>query len=261
MLRQQPPTRIEQEYAAAILRLVVAGVRAALGPLDEALPELLASAAKARAQALRGDADEGKKIRKLIEKARGEASDAITTKDLEKLARKFAERTSSFQKTQLNRQVKGALGADIFVSDKRLKPIVENFVHNNVSLIRNMSDRLLLDIEGATMNAVQNGVLHETLAETFAQQFGIAEGRAKLIARDQIGKAYGQINASRQLAMGIASFRWRTVMDERVRSEHQDLEGETFRFDEPPTAGLPGEEIGCRCYAEPVLDELVDVLD
>ena len=45
---------------------------------------------------------------------------------------------------------------------------------------------------------------------------------------------------------------------DRVRDEHQELEGETFSYDDPPSEGLPGQPVLCRCFAEPVLDEILE---
>jgi SPP1 gp7 family putative phage head morphogenesis protein len=48
------------------------------------------------------------------------------------------------------------------------------------------------------------------------------------------------------------------VGDERVRDEHEGLDGEQFDYDDLPSEGLPGEPIQCRCYAEPVLSAILD---
>ena len=44
---------------------------------------------------------------------------------------------------------------------------------------------------------------------------------------------------------------WRTVSDDRVRSSHEERDGEIFAWDEPPEGGHPGEDYNCRCTAEP----------
>ncbi len=92
-------------------------------------------------------------------------------------------------------------------------------------------------------------------------QFGFGERRSKLIARDQVGKLYGQLNASRQKDIGVEKFTWRTVGDERVRDEHEALDGEVFSYDDPPEEGLPGEEVLCRCSAEPLFSDLLAAAD
>lgn len=44
---------------------------------------------------------------------------------------------------------------------------------------------------------------------------------------------------------------WRTQRDGRVRPSHRENEGKIFAWDDPPPTGHPGEDYGCRCWAEP----------
>ena len=46
---------------------------------------------------------------------------------------------------------------------------------------------------------------------------------------------------------------WRTFGDEQVRLSHAANDGRLFgrAWDDPPATGLPGEDFGCRCVAEP----------
>jgi uncharacterized protein with gpF-like domain len=50
-----------------------------------------------------------------------------------------------------------------------------------------------------------------------------------------------------------------------VRKHHVALEKQSeetpFPYASPPPEGLPGEPILCRCYAEPVFDDLLAELD
>jgi len=44
---------------------------------------------------------------------------------------------------------------------------------------------------------------------------------------------------------------WRTQGDGDVRSSHAMREGQVYSWDNPPEGGHPGEEYGCRYWAEP----------
>ncbi len=259
--RQHPPIRIEEEYAAAIRKLVIAPLRKFMQPLFDELPRLMTSANRERALLLRHDAGEGKRARELIDQAKASLADAITPSDLDGLAREFARTTADYNRVQLSRQTQAAMGTDVFAPDRALKPLTEAFVDANVGLIKNIGDKLATDVEITTMTAIQEGQLHGDLATELEGKFGFAEDRAALIARDQIGKAYGQINAARQREIGVTSFVWRTVGDDRVRDEHAERDGETYTYDDPPDGELPGEPINCRCYAEPVLDDILNELE
>lgn len=45
-------------------------------------------------------------------------------------------------------------------------------------------------------------------------------------------------------------YTWRTQGDDKVRPSHAANDGETFDADDPPDTGNPGEDYGCRCWAE-----------
>lgn len=260
--RQQPPKMIEREYAAAVIALVVPRVRAALLPLYAALPDLLARAAAARKLDQRLDAGESKQARQMISAAREKIRSSISTADIEALAEKFARQTSTYQRVQLARQTQAALGVDVYASDRRLPSLIDAFVDANVGLVKDIGERIATRVELEVARGVQDGMLHGDLAEKL-QAIGFGEERAALIARDQVGKLYGQINATRQSELGVDRFIWRAAGDERVRDLHEELDGEEFRYSEGghDTEGLPGEPVLCRCWAEPIFDEILDAAE
>ncbi len=45
---------------------------------------------------------------------------------------------------------------------------------------------------------------------------------------------------------------WRTRDDDKVRPSHAANNGKIFAWDNPPPAGNPGEDFGCRCRAESI---------
>ncbi len=255
--RQITPRPIEREYARRLLQFVAA-TREALAPLLEQLPGLMQSAARERF-----DAGEGKRIRDLIEQARARMSNTVQQADLDRLAEEFARRTATYQRVQILKQTRAALGVDVFLADRGLATLVDGFVSENVALIKSLPEQIIAGVEGTITRGVTSGKLHRDIAKDLEDRFGFGEDRAKLIARDQVGKFYGQVNATRQKELGIDQFIWRTSNDERVRDEHAVLEGEVFSFADGghPEEGLPGEAINCRCFAEPVFDDLLAGLE
>lgn len=250
---QKYPLKIEGAYAKA-LRGFVGRVRDALAPLRDQLDSLLEQARAERGDAATWRLDASgasKRLDKIIEQARATVEKMSAPRDVENLARDFAAQTGTYQRVQLGRQVKAALGIDVVGNDKRLPAIVDAFVAENVNLITSIPQVLLSQVEGTVRRAVTEGRTREALQAEIAQRFGVSDARAKLIARDQIGKLYGGINASRQKELGVTRFTWRTVADERVRDEHRVLDGQVFPYDQPPSEGLPGYPIQCRCSAEP----------
>lgn len=62
-----------------------------------------------------------------------------------------------------------------------------------------------------------------------------------------------KLNAQRQQALGVSRYIWRSQDDNRVRATHAARDDQTFSWDERLPGGFPGEDFGCRCFAEPVI--------
>lgn len=133
------------------------------------------------------------------------------------------------------------------------------FVAQNVSLIKSLTEDTWGRVEGIMLRGLQSGLRVEGMEQQIRQAFGVSRSRAALIARDQVGKAQGQINQQRQRQVGVEEFIWSTSQDERVRSSHAAVNGKKFRWDNPPTidgeVATPGSPVRCRCSAIPVIPE------
>jgi SPP1 gp7 family putative phage head morphogenesis protein len=87
---------------------------------------------------------------------------------------------------------------------------------------------------------------------------GVAKSKAELWARDQTLKMNGEVTRKRHEAAGIEEYIWTDSGDERVRDAHGDLNGNRYRYDNPPIIsddgrrGHPGDDYQCRCTAYPV---------
>lgn len=253
--RQVPPVAIEKSYRTELLHLV-ATVRRELSPVLEQVYHLLETRTDSRM-----DAGEGKRARELIEKAGQDVRQRLRPVALEDLAERFANRTSDHNRAQIQRQVKAALGIDPFIADRKLRSTLENFTVENVSLIKDIPEKVIADLEKSITRAFASGTLRQDLEEELTQKFGFAEDRARLIARDQIGKLNGQLSRQRNTELGCKRYIWRTMNDDRVRDEHDDREGKVFFYDDPPEGGHPGDDVQCRCYDEPIFDDILQSID
>jgi len=232
---------------------IIEQVKDALSPLMLELPMLVDSAAAER----RLDAGEGRAVRELARVARERLRASVAPAFADDFATRFATRTSLHQKNQLLRQTKAALGVDLFIADTGTAALVDGFVAENVALIQSIPEKLLTDVETTVTRGFQRGTNVRDLTSQISDRFGLARNRARLIARDQIGSLVSQLNRVRQASLGVTEYIWRTAGDERVRSEHEDRDGEKFRWDTPPDDGHPGEPISCRCTPEPIFDDIL----
>lgn len=250
--RQVPPIRIEEDYAKYLVK-IIRRARTAYAPLLHALPDLMTQAEAAK-RGDRQDAGESAKLRRMVAAAVESTRKSIQQHEIDALARKFSAQTATYQRVQLSRQVKHALGVDPAFRDKGMAARSEAFVHENVALITRIPERLHGDIEALVTRAVASGRPHPALAQDLEDRFGVAERHSRLIARDQVNKFYQATNRSRQRELGVEKFIWRSVGDERVRDEHEDLDGQIFDYDDPPAEGYPGEPVLCRCSADPIFE-------
>ncbi|HVJ26392.1 MAG TPA: minor capsid protein, partial [Vicinamibacterales bacterium] len=158
-----------------------------------------------------------------------------------------------FARLKLDLRIKREPDFDKLVTSAT-KDVVDRFKGTVESQVEKLEK--LLD-EGYSMR-------HETLAKEVARQLeGVSASRAEFLARDAVLSINSKITTARMKAAGIEEFVWTTSQDERVRESHKELEGKTFRYDDPPVVdgetALPGEPWNCRCTAYPALPELDDI--
>ena len=250
--RQAEPKLIAKEYWQAIRHVAVAPILRAADRAKELAVRGLRLLRERRGQT---DAiDDEATVRELIRRAGARAAAELQPKALADVARKFGQRTGDFQKAELSKQVRQALGVPIEAVEKPIRDPVPEFVKENVELIKTVPDRYFDRLEREVADAFVAGTHPRVLAERLMDIDGMAERDAMRIARDQIGKLNAQFNEERQKSLGAESYIWRTMRDNRVRDEHTEREGQEFRWDDPPEDGHPGEPIQCRCYAEPVFN-------
>lgn len=132
-----------------------------------------------------------------------------------------------------------------------------SWAKSNARLIRSIAAGHLDRVADVVAEGVRVGSRAEVVAGRLREGVQISARKAKSIARDQIATLQGQVVAARQTRLGIAKYRWRTVGDSRVRTAHRAREGQIFEWAKPPPDGHPGQPINCRCYAEPVLDDIL----
>jgi len=147
------------------------------------------------------------------------------------------------------------LGVDLYRGEPWIKDLQAGWVRQNVDLVKSIGTRYHDQLTTIVQNGVFNGSSVKQLSDEIQKQFGLNKHRATLIAQDQILSANARVTQIRAESMGINEYVWETVGDSRVRPEHVDLNGNTFRWDKPPSEGHPGTPIRCRCRAGLVLPD------
>lgn len=166
-------------------------------------------------------------------------------KAMEMKLEKIAYKVADYNKQDMNRVVRSVIGVDVLASEPWLQEKLEWFISTSRPLIKDLPTKATFQIEQIAMRGFGQGKTYQQIGEEISKQFGIAERRAELIARDQVGTINAELTMYRQRQMGVTQYIWRTAMDERVREEHKQREGKTFEWANPPEDGPPGEAINC----------------
>jgi SPP1 gp7 family putative phage head morphogenesis protein len=208
------------------------------------------------------DAGEADFAQRLITEAATNMRRDLTSGEIEKLAEYFARSTSQAQRRALARQLTQALGVDVLPDESHIPQLLEYFTHENATLIGSIPEDLHQEVAKLTARAFTKRMKPDTFASLLQDRFDVAESRARFIARDQLGKLWGQLNAVRQRSVGVDEFTWRCTDDDKVRPLHRRLANQRYSYENPPIVArgermLPGEDYGCRCEAVPVVDGIV----
>ncbi|MGM8939546.1 phage head morphogenesis protein [Psychrobacter glaciei] len=176
------------------------------------------------------------------------------------LAKAVASKQGDVSDSQLSDMILKQTGIDFkgLMGSEALQEAVDEAVAANVALINSIPQQYLDRVEQAVMASLQAGTLNATLADELLKIEGVTQNRAKLIARDQLGKINSRLSQVRQQSLGITHYFWSTSQDERVRKRHERWDGDRIAWDNPTIDGHPGQAIQCRCTAIPDLGFLTE---
>lgn len=254
--RQRFPRTVELAYLADLRHMLWAVEQQVKSRLFPLLPELAR-----RGQDLRRSDAVPEPLGGVMAGLRNGAKAVFTDPRIEAVAEKAGHATSEAQRRALGQQIQTALGIQVPLNDPKLGDRLRSWTTENVALISDMPEEMLNQIERRTLAGISAGDRWEEIAADLEDRLGIAEDRAALIARDQVGKFYGAVQQARQEDLGLTHYFWRGTLDNRERDEHVLREGERFAWDDAPEDGHPGEPINCRCTADPDFTPILDRLN
>jgi len=266
VLRHLHPRSLEREYARALLRFVSKLQGIILNRLIPRFPEIETKVTELRPDSSRQDQETAADlIADLMQSVNLWFDDALKAYYAETVAEDLGWQVADFNRKEIGKVFQSVLGLDIAGREPWLVSEIKMFTKTNAALITDIPRKMAADIESTMYTGLRQGMRHEAMRDWIVKDLGGPNGeagvfqkvetRAALIARDQVSKFNGQLTSLRHRDAGVEKYIWHTAMDERVRPEHADREGDAFSWDDPPEDGHPGEPINCRCWAEPVFGE------
>lgn len=188
------------------------------------------------------------------------------------VAEKLAEAVVSKQNAEIDKQLidliqkQTGLGLSGLAKDEAIQEAVAVAKAAQVALIKSLPQQYLDRVEQAVMAGIQGGAsqFNEELDVALTKIENLTQNRAKLIARDQMGKINSRISQVRQESLGITHYTWVTMRDLAVRGEpnyysfynHNKRDRMVFAWNDAPGDGHPGQPINCRCLAIPYVGHL-----
>ena len=170
-----------------------------------------------------------------------------------------AARLNGYHRRRLIDTFQAALGVDIrpVLNDDDFRPLMDAWRRENIDLIRTIPERLHEGLRQRIEAAFRVAPFdQQALQHVVAKEGRVAGWNLRRITRDQTSKAISNLTQARHQQIGIEAYVWRTSGDERVRPTHAANDGRTFDWDDPPAdTGHPGQDIQCRCTAQPVTPE------
>lgn len=203
----------------------------------------------------------------------------IANKEYAKVAQGIADKWKAGVNEETRRKLQAglaqSLGVDtmLILDTPGVKDALALAGMEAAGLIRTIPSECLGKVARAVADNFEGKSLPQGSLERTILHIGknITPRRATLIARDQTSKLTGALVRTRQEAIGIEEYIWRTSQDQRVagnpsglypdasnnstfHGNHYEREGKRFRWDTPPPDGHPGHAGFCRCHAQPVID-------
>lgn len=181
---------------------------------------------------------------------------------LEKVLRARWEADDAYHRVHFLRDINQAVGVNISSlldtvdTTEAVKTGLEDAMGYIVTLDKDLVTRLTSEVWAAIQRGDDALSIQKFIIEGAPKDY--PAWRARLIARDQTGKLFGNLSKERQQGIGIEKYLWGSVRDGAVRDSHRARDdGKTlFSWDKPPEDGHPGQPIECRCVAKADLSSI-----
>lgn len=173
---------------------------------------------------------------------------------IDEVTGKFVKSINHFSFINVKAQT-AIVGLDPISNNKAIRDYVKGKIAENTQLIKSMRSEYVDRLQEDIYRSITKGGGVTDVTSAITKRTHMANDHASLIANDQTGSIVSQLDSYRSKNAGSERYVWRSMEDNRVRPKHQELDGRTFKYDDPSGGDdgqLPGEPIRCRCVADPI---------
>lgn len=147
------------------------------------------------------------------------------------------------------------------LTEANRKILAEEYSENMKLYVKKFTEEAIHSLREQTEDNARAGYRFDRLATIIQDQNKVSATKAEFLARQETSIFMAKFHERQAAEAGITRYIWRTSRDQRVRDSHRHLEGKVFFYSDPPIVDMatgrragPGQDYGCRCVDEPVLD-------
>ncbi|PHS61012.1 MAG: hypothetical protein COB09_18875 [Thalassobium sp.] len=122
--------------------------------------------------------------------------------------------------------------------------------------IKDWTSENIIKLREAVQTNVFEGRRSGDMIKFIQDNYGVSTRKARFLARQETSLLLAKYRETRYDGLGITKYRWSTADAERVRPDHEILDGTVHTWDTPPIVNRktgmrahPSEDFGCRCVA------------
>lgn len=143
------------------------------------------------------------------------------------------------------------------------KKISDEYERDMKKYISEFTKTEIISLRKKIQESALSGIRYENLTKMIEESYGVSKSKAKFLARQETNLFVAKFKETRYTEAGVTKYIWKTVSGSKyhpVRPMHKALHGQTFSWDEPPVTdnkgshNNPGQDFGCRCYAQPIVE-------
>lgn len=246
-------------YPYTVERQYIRTVWSFMGKVEKEIRKTLPKLIKYLKQRdIRLDADETPlNLEQIFDELEREVDNKVGAFELHRRLTLMANVTRKLSIAEWKKAVFKTLGVNIledYYSGEFYGDIIPRWIETNVNKIVTIPHGMLGEMKTLTQKGFYEGRSIKKIIDDIQGKYEMTRRHARLIARDQTGKLYGQLTRSQHEDAGVNDYIWKGVMDNRERESHVDREGERYRYGELGESHEPGQEYQCRCVAVPIFD-------
>lgn len=196
----------------------------------------------------------------------------FSTQDTRLFISTTAYKLSDWNLKEWKKSLDAIFGINIIADEPWELDVINSWADDNYNLIKSLGDEYIKKINLIVSDNVKLGKSASVIKkEIVVLNQNISGYRARLIARDQVGKLNGLFTKRRMQDIGQDLYQWITAGDERVREDHKKMankickwsnanvyssDGKTWTNRPEKMQGtIPGSQIQCRCTAIVYMDD------